>query len=82
MEAQRQCPVTFTFRVTGGRFKAKIILVLLRQESLRYSEVRKAWPPISEGCSDLARRRGHSQSALLAVDEPRAVRRRGARSKI
>lgn len=48
MKAQRQCPVTFTSRITGGRWKAKIVWVLLRNESLRYSEVRKACPPISD----------------------------------
>ena len=44
-KAQRQCPVTFTSQITGGRWKAKIVWVLLRNETLRYSEVRRACPP-------------------------------------
>ena len=48
MKVQGQCPVTFTARITGGRWKAKIVWVLLRHETLRYSEVRRACPPISD----------------------------------
>ena len=40
--------MTFTSRITGGRWKAKIVWVLLRNETLRYSEVRRACPPISD----------------------------------
>jgi DNA-binding HxlR family transcriptional regulator len=48
MEAPTQCPVTFTSRVTGGRWKARIVWALLRNECLRLSEVRRACPPISD----------------------------------
>lgn len=48
MEAPTQCPVTFTSRVTGGRWKARIVWALLRNECLRFSEVRRACPPISD----------------------------------
>ncbi|MDR3468465.1 MAG: helix-turn-helix domain-containing protein [Xanthobacteraceae bacterium] len=48
MKALPQCPVTFASRVVGGRWKAKIIWALLRHENLRYSEVRRACPPISD----------------------------------
>lgn len=42
------CPVTFASRVVGGRWKAKIIWALLRREKLRFSEIRRACPPISD----------------------------------
>jgi DNA-binding HxlR family transcriptional regulator len=48
MKAPTQCPVTFTSRVTGGRWKARIIWALLRNETLRFSDVRRACPPISD----------------------------------
>jgi DNA-binding HxlR family transcriptional regulator len=48
MEALPQCPVTFTSRITGGRWKARIVWALLRRKVLRYSEIRKACPPISD----------------------------------
>jgi DNA-binding HxlR family transcriptional regulator len=48
MKAPPQCPVTFTSRITGGRWKARIVWALLRNEKLRYSELRKACPPISD----------------------------------
>jgi DNA-binding HxlR family transcriptional regulator len=48
MKPVAQCPVTFTSRVTGGRWKARIVWALLRREVLRYSEIRKACPPISD----------------------------------
>ena len=43
-----QCPVTFTSRITGGRWKARIVWALLCRGCLRYSEIRKACPPISD----------------------------------
>jgi DNA-binding HxlR family transcriptional regulator len=43
-----QCPVTFTSRVLGGRWSAKIVWSLLRHETLRFSELRRACPPISD----------------------------------
>lgn len=48
MNAPPQCPVTFTSRVVGGRWKAKIVWALLQHESLRFSDVRRACPPISD----------------------------------
>lgn len=43
-----QCPVTFASRILGGRWSAKIIWSLLRHGTLRYSEIRRACPPISD----------------------------------
>lgn len=48
MKALPQCPVTFTSRVTGGRWKARIVWALLRTPTLRFSELRRACPPISD----------------------------------
>lgn len=48
MKASAQCPVTFTSRITGGRWKARIVWAILRQEVLRFSELRRACPPISD----------------------------------
>ncbi|MFP3606716.1 winged helix-turn-helix transcriptional regulator [Paraburkholderia sp. SIMBA_053] len=48
MKAPPQCPVTFTSRITGGRWKARIVWALLRGGVHRYSEIRKACPPISD----------------------------------
>jgi DNA-binding HxlR family transcriptional regulator len=43
-----QCPVTFTSRILGGRWSAKIVWSLMRHERLRFSELRRACPPISD----------------------------------
>jgi DNA-binding HxlR family transcriptional regulator len=48
MKLEMQCPVTFTSRVLGGRWSAKIVWSLLRHEKLRFSELRRACPPISD----------------------------------
>lgn len=48
MTAIPQCPVTFASRVVGGRWKAKIVWALLRRDVLRFSEIRRACPPISD----------------------------------
>ena len=48
MDALPRCPVTFASRVLGGRWKARIVWALLRNDKLRYSEVRRACPPISD----------------------------------
>lgn len=48
MDPLPACPVTFASRVLGGRWKARIAWALLRNESLRYSELRRACPPISD----------------------------------
>lgn len=42
-----KCPVTFTLERIGGRWKP-IILWQLRERKLRYSEIRRGIPPISE----------------------------------
>ena len=42
------CPVALTSRVMGGRWKARIVWALMRTEPLRFSEVRRACPPISD----------------------------------
>lgn len=43
-----QCPVIFASRILGGRWTAKIVHLLLRSETLRYSELRKGCAPISD----------------------------------
>jgi DNA-binding HxlR family transcriptional regulator len=48
MEEPTQCPVTLTTRVLGGKWKPRIVWALIRFERLRYSEIRKACPPISD----------------------------------
>lgn len=48
MNAPFQCPVIFTSRVIGGRWTAKIVHSLLRNQKLRFSELRRACPPISD----------------------------------
>lgn len=48
MTSELQCPVTFTSRVLGGRWSAKIVWSLLRHGKLRFSELRRACPPISD----------------------------------
>ncbi len=48
MIVQRQCPVSFTARIVGGRWKPKILWVLLRNEPLRYTALRRACPPVSD----------------------------------
>ena len=42
------CPVAFTSRILGGRWKARIIWALVRTEPLRFSELRRACPPVSD----------------------------------
>jgi DNA-binding HxlR family transcriptional regulator len=42
------CPVAFTTRVLGGKWKPRIIWALIRGERLRYSELRRACPPVSD----------------------------------
>jgi DNA-binding HxlR family transcriptional regulator len=48
MEFSNPCPVAFTTRVMGGRWKARIVWALIRQQPLRFSELRRACPPISD----------------------------------
>ena len=42
------CPVTLTTFVMGGKWKTRIVWVLIQSEPLRYSEIRSACPPISD----------------------------------
>ena len=42
------CPVAFTTRVLGGRWKARIVWALICAQPLRFSELRRACPPISD----------------------------------
>ncbi|WP_158811246.1 helix-turn-helix domain-containing protein [Beijerinckia sp. L45] len=42
------CPVAFTSRILGGKWKARIIWALVRNEPLRFSEIRRACPPVSD----------------------------------
>ena len=48
MAMPRQCPVTYTSRILGGRWKARIVWALLRNAPMRYSDLRRACPPISD----------------------------------
>ncbi len=48
MEFANPCPVAFTTRIMGGRWKARIVWALLRQTPLRFSELRRGCPPISD----------------------------------
>jgi DNA-binding HxlR family transcriptional regulator len=43
-----KCPVAFTSRILGGRWKARIIWALVQKGTLRFSEIRAACPPISD----------------------------------
>lgn len=67
MQFPTQCPVAFTTRIMGGKWKARIVWALTRNEALRFSDVRRACPPISdrilsrelkelEGCGLLSRK--------------------------
>ena len=48
MTFSNPCPVAFTTRVIGGKWKARIVWALIRKDNLRYSELRRACPPISD----------------------------------
>jgi len=67
MKLPTVCPVAFTSRILGGKWKARIIWALIRNEPLRFSEIRRACPPVSdrilskelrelEGCGLISRR--------------------------
>ena len=43
-----QCPVALTARVMSGKWKPRILYVLLQNEKLRFSELRRECPPISD----------------------------------
>lgn len=42
------CPVAFTTWIMGGKWKARIVWALIRNEKLRFSELRRACPLISD----------------------------------
>jgi len=46
--ASLKCPVALTSRVMGGKWKARLMWVLLRRGTLRFSELRRECPPISD----------------------------------
>ena len=48
MNFSNPCPVAFTTQIMGGKWKARIVWALIRNECLRFSEIRKACPPISD----------------------------------
>lgn len=47
-DAPAACPVATTNRLIGGRWKARLIWALFRAEPRRFSELRRACPPISD----------------------------------
>lgn len=48
MQLASPCPVAFTSRILGGRWKARIVWALIRDEPLRFSALRRACPPVSD----------------------------------
>ena len=48
MKLETKCPVAFTSRILGGKWKARIVWALIRNEPLRFSEIRRACPPVSD----------------------------------
>ncbi|MHC1481222.1 winged helix-turn-helix transcriptional regulator [Frateuria aurantia] len=48
MDYSNPCPVAFTSRLVGGRWRARIVWALIRNEPLRFSELRRACPPVSD----------------------------------
>lgn len=48
MKFASTCPVAFTSRILGGKWKARIVWALIRNEPLRFSEIRRECPPISD----------------------------------
>ena len=42
------CPVEFTTRVIGGKWKPRLVWLLIRQQPLRFSELRNSCAPISD----------------------------------
>ena len=48
MKLASPCPVTFTTRVIGGKWKARLVWALMREEALRFSDLRRSCPPISD----------------------------------
>lgn len=48
MKFKSPCPVAFTSRILGGKWKARIVWALVRNDKLRFSEIRRACPPVSD----------------------------------
>jgi DNA-binding HxlR family transcriptional regulator len=48
MKLATPCPVAFTTRILGGKWKARVMWALIRNEPLRFAEIRRACPPISD----------------------------------
>ena len=42
------CPVEFTTKVIGGKWKPRLVWLLIRQQPLRFFELRTGCPPISD----------------------------------
>ena len=43
-----KCPVEFTTLVIGGKWKPRLVWLLIRQQPLRFSELRNGCAPISD----------------------------------
>ena len=43
-----ECPVSLTSRIMGGKWKARIVWTLMRLGRQRFSDLRRAVPPISD----------------------------------
>jgi DNA-binding HxlR family transcriptional regulator len=43
-----KCPVALTSRIMGGKWKARLVWTLMRLGRQRFSELRRACPPISD----------------------------------
>ena len=48
MPPPNPCPVAFATRVIGGKWKPRIVWALIRSETVRFSALRRACPPISD----------------------------------
>ena len=48
MQLTTKCPVAFTSKILGGKWKARMIWALVRTEPLRFSDMRRACPPVSD----------------------------------
>ena len=47
-QAEFKCPVELTTRVIGGKWKPRLVWLLIRQQPLRFSQLREGCPPISD----------------------------------
>ncbi len=68
MHFVRQCPVIFASRILGGRWTAKIVHLLLRNEKLRYSELRRGCVPISDRILSLELKELQSRGLVVRHD--------------